>query len=269
MTPPPSIESFAVLDAVGLMKPNGLPVPRLSFSLKLAPNGFGFGLLLLPTAGTATAVLPLLLLLTGGVTAAFRLCCLSAALNGFFAFSSAVRWSMARVYVDTAAPVLFAVLAELVPLFNELRDELRRLLLEPDRSTTTGFVGAAALHVLVGAPPFGCCTTTFAAGLVAAADLAGAEGAATLVAAGFWTVCGDDGGVRKLLVRFGNSVFLAAATVGFADDLSEFDFLSAGTVFVTAVSPLLLVVSLLPLLSALAMVFAAGFSVSKLPDDVS
>jgi len=150
-------------------------------------------------------------------------------------------------------------------LFNELRDELRKLLLEPDRWTTTGFGTVLVVIVVV----VGFCATTDLVG----ACLTGTE-ATALVPPDFWTVCccggDDDDGVLKLLVRFGNSVFLVTAAVGLANDFGSFDFLVA-TVFVTVPGPLLLlfVVSLLPLLSALAIVFGTGFSVSKLPDDVS
>uniref|UniRef100_A0A2S2QVU7 Transmembrane protein n=1 Tax=Sipha flava TaxID=143950 RepID=A0A2S2QVU7_9HEMI len=77
-------------------------------------------------------------------------------------------------------------------------------------------------------------------------------------AVGFCIVCG----LLKLLVRLGSSVFLT--TTGLMDDLSEFVFLR-----VDATGPLLLIVSLLPLLSALVTAFVVDFSVSKLPDEVS
>lgn len=157
---------------------------------------------------------------------------------------------MARVYVPIPG-IRLTVLADEFRLFNELL-ELRRLLpLEDDRSTGLDAVALAA-------------RTTGTAGLGPAALTAVTTGA--LVAG----LCCAGCGVLKLLVLFGNSV-LPATTAGLtADGLTEFVFFRGPAA--TATGPLLLLcvlVSLLPLLSARAIVFGVGFSLSKLPDDVS
>lgn len=241
--PLPSTRSLAVLEAVGLMKPNGFDPDRTAlFSFKPVLDGFG-----LPT-GTAMPP-PLRLCSCGNAFGADDFGLPAAPLC-----SSVVKWSMARVYVPMPG-IRLTVLADELRLFNELL-ELRRLLpLEEDRSTG---LGAAALAArTTGAAGLG--PVAFAAGLTDAAT-------ATLVAG----LCSAGCGVLKLLVLFGTSVLPATASPT-ADGLTELIFFRGSAV--TATGPLLLLlcvlVSLLPLLSARAIVLGPGFSLSKLPDDVS
>lgn len=165
--------------------------------------------------------------------------------------SSVVKWSMARVYVPMPG-IRFTVLVDEFRLFNELR-ELRRLLpLDDDRSTG---LGAAA-------------RTTGTAGLGPVVLAAGLTDAATVTLA--VGLCRAGCGVLKLLVLFGNSVLPAAGPTALTT--AELTFFR-GPAVTAATGPLLLlcvlVPLLLPLLSARAIVLGAGFSPSKLPDDVS
>lgn len=139
-------------------------------------------------------------------------------------------------------------------LFSELL-ELRRLLLELDRST-----GFGTLDVRDSA---GRCVVDVGLAAAEGLDAAVGDGATTtlLVAAG---LCAGGCGVLKLLVLLGSSVLLGAAGLTGDDRSGTVAFLGAGVA-----GPLLLLVSLLPLLSALAIGFGAGFSVSKFPDEVS
>lgn len=243
--PLPSTRSLAVLEAVGLMKPNGFDPDRtVLFSFKPVLDGFG-----LPT-GTAMPPPPPL-----------RLCGCNNAFGADLGLpaaplcSSVVKWSMARVYVPMPG-IRLTVLADEFRLFNELL-ELRRLLLPLDDDRSTGLDAAR---------------TTGAAGLGPVAFTAGLTDAATATALVAGLCCAGCG-VLKLLVLFGNSVLPAAATAAgpTADSLTELIIFFRGPA-VTATGPLLLLcvlVSLLPLLSARAIVFGAGLSLSKFPDDVS